>query len=247
MTARLAKRLDAMGWRFGEQLRKAEPQWPLSPNMLVNGFLYVTLLFGRYADKIGGTHLLSPAATSALLTAELSEDALSDTDLFKRLEQVYDRVSGAEKRTLRFDRPSFLPYLLEDPEIRTPADLFQKAIDQRDVPEVKEYRRWLAEIRAKIDDAGKMPHEAEKELANIVEQIGRLYAPRDRLTIQVGVQLSAPPALTGSKDVDLTGLRDWWLRTKPGTRYRRVLLNLTLAAAETVQIDKPLRKKWDAA
>jgi hypothetical protein len=246
VTAGLARRLDSMQWRFGEKLLLAEPQWPLSPNIRVNGFLYVTLLFGRYAEKMGGTQLLSPAATSALLTAELSEDTLSDADLFTTLEQVYDSVPGAEKRTLRVARPSFLPYLLEDEKIQTPADLLQKAVAEREKPEVREYRGWLAGIQARIDSAGRMPLDAKKQLTDLVAHIEWRYAANAPLTFDVGVQLW-PPAPTISKKVDATGPRDWWLRTMPGSRYRRMLLKLTLATAETVRIETPLRGLWNRA
>lgn len=81
---------------------------------------------------------------------------------------------------------------------------------------------------------------------DLVAHIEWRYAARDPLTFDVGVQL-VPPTLTISKKIDATGLRDWALRTMPGSRYRRVLLNLTLAAAETVRIETPLGTIWKRA
>jgi hypothetical protein len=253
VTTQLQDRLASMQWSFGPELPQMGYQWQLSDSMLVNGFLYVTLLFGQYAGALGGTQLLSPAATSALLTAELSESGgagkLSDADLFKNLQLMYDNVSGAEKRTLRLERPSFLPYLLSIEGVDHPADLFRAAIAQREESEVQEYRKWLAGVQRKIE-GGTMPHEAERDVKQIIDDIAHRYETRDSLVIPVQASFGLwPPTLAigATGKLDLTRLRDWVLRTRPGLRYRRVLLNLTLAGAEAVQVDQHLRKLWNAA
>jgi hypothetical protein len=178
--AEIAAKLGVMGWHFvprtsgGGDLSDTRTAGDPSGDPLVNSYLYVTLLFARYAAQLGdserpGTQILSPGQSQIFFATAASEisggpDPLEGRALFGAIEDLINRSRPGYERTWRSDRLHFLPYLLAmkdksgKKKVRVPADLFQEALALRLRSDVSEYRFHLNSVQIKLaedsDDAG---------------------------------------------------------------------------------------------
>ena len=168
-----------MRWSFitskfgGDDLSRTRTAGDASGEALVNSYLYVALLFARYAWQLGdktrpGTQILSPGQSQMFIATAAAEVAggprpLPEGALFGQIEDVINRSRPGYERTWRSDRLHFLPYLLtmkdknKNPIVRTPADLFREALVLRQRSDVSDYRKRLNSARgtleAGLDDA----------------------------------------------------------------------------------------------
>jgi hypothetical protein len=244
--------LSAMKWKFdpklaGENLAVNPSSGDPSGKPLVNSYLYVALLFSAYAAQFGGTQVLSPDQSDALLLASSGArgllSQLSDAGrlsarkpdqggLFDKLNEVV----GGEVTPVTLHRPCFLPYLV-DRGARTPAELFAKAIAMRDEPEVRDYRAWMRDNESDLM-YGKMADARVKEISAIAAALRRRSEPTTP-NVQVGLfPLSAGIA------VDLTRARDWLWSNWPGKRYRRLIQRLAISKKETFDLTEAVRRTW---
>jgi len=259
IATRIGTDLDALGWEYywpgaspGDDLSDTRTAGDPSGNDKVNSFLYVSLLYARYAQEIDGLNVIPPALSGLQLRAALQPDdsGLDEEALFFELAKIWNATPEGVSRSLQFQQPSFLPYLLTFDDAR-PAQLFERAISLRDDRDVRAYRDWLLEARDELAD-GKLSYRRRnqvKEAANIL--IRRLQERRADLPVTVGLQASADthylPAASIGTTVNAAALRDWLLALLPGRRYQKLLLRMAIAQTEQIAIQRKMKRLWDAA
>jgi hypothetical protein len=248
-----------MQWKFdpklaGENLAVKPSSGDPSGKPLVNSYLYVALLFSAYAAQLGGTQVLSPDQSDALLLAssgDLAEgllDQLSDAGhlsarkpdaggLFDKL----NKVIGDEIIPVTLHRPCFLPYLL-DRGARTPAELFAKAIAMRDEPEVRDYRAWMRDTQSDLTDHRKMEDSRVKEINTIAAALRRRVEPTTP-NAKINMKFGLFP-VSADIPVSLARSRDWLCSAWPGKRYRRLIQRLAISKKETFDLSGAVRRIW---
>jgi hypothetical protein len=221
----------------------------------VRDYLAGCLIFSGFAQKLGGDHVFPPdwsrlyAATALPETedeAKLTEDAL-----FRRLANVGNTNQLGIGRTVQFDQPTFLPYLLERDDTATPEALFRRAIELREDDDVQQYVQFRQTVRQEVEERGRSETFLREidELIRVAERV-MSKAPR-RWPVKMGVSASLPEGVSGSaepgKELELFRPYDWSMRQLPTNRYRKLLLRLVISQQRTSQLKNLVKKRWDAA
>lgn len=265
--AEIANNLRLMRWSFitskfgGVDLSGTRTAGDASGEALVNSYLYVALLFARYAWQLGdktrpGTQILSPGQSQMFIATAAAEVAggprpLPEGALFGQIEDVINRSRPGYERTWRSDRLHFLPYLLTMKDknqklmVRTPADLFREALVLRQRSDVSDYRKRLnsaqATLETGLDDAS-----WAKDLQRASEAVqAALNVKPNAKTFHINI--GWPPSVGIGTDVDVSPLLSWLISAWPGKGYHRVLSRLATAQALSAQIDRRLETIWRAA
>jgi hypothetical protein len=256
---RMAAELEALDWRYewkgvspGDDLSGTSTAGDPSGDTKVNSFLYVALLYARYAQELDGLNIVPPALSALQLRAALAVDdsGLDDAALFAQLADIWNATPDGVNRTLRLEHPGFLPYLLTFGD-SAPAPLFERALALRDEPDVHPYRTWLLEAQAELAN-GELSSKRRKQIGDAAAVLTRrLRARRPDLPVTVGVQCSIDnsfvPAPTVGLTVNAARLRDWLLSLLPGRRYQKLLLKMAMAQGDKVVADRQLRAMREAA
>ena len=243
----IVEELSAFDWEWQPHL----PGWEESePNeQTVATFLYGGLLFGGYAQRVGGQHLIQPKRSRLFASAALRESVADDETLFRRLEQLPGEVPEDVEDAVAFPSlPSFLPYLLlAEPE--SPAQLIRRALQLRGSPAVAEYRDWRRELDHKLAIGQRAPAQ-QHEVKQLWDHLARELGPRGgnvKFTWSVeAVFLTIPVPKVGIQgDVEPGRLYAWALRSLPGHRYQKLMLRMMAAHEEYVRVDRHLRRLWN--
>jgi hypothetical protein len=253
-SASIDKNLMAMRWKYdpelvGENIAAKPSSGDPSGIPQVNSYLYVSLLFSAYAAQLGGTQVLSPDQSEALLLAssgDLPEGLLAQlrsagrlSALQPSLKGLFDELNaviGEEVVPVTLHRPCFLPYLLGQ-GARTPAELFAKAIAMREDPEVRDYRAWMKDTESDLIHGNKVKDTRKKEINTIAAGLRRRTEPTTQSVI-IGLPPSAGTPLS------LTRARDWLCSSWPGKRYRRLIQRLAISKKETVDLTEGVGSIW---
>ena len=265
VAAETAANLRRIRWGFisrkfgGGDLSETRTAGDPSGEALVNSYLYVALLFARYASQLGdgtrpGTQILSPGQSRMFIATAAYERAggrrpLREGALFGVIEDVINQSRPGYERTWRSDRLHFLPYLLamEDKKgnmkIKAPADLFREALALRERGDVSDYRDRLNSAQTRLQ-AGHDDGDWSEDLQRAKNAVqAALKVKSSVTTLHVDVW---PPRIGVDQDVDPSPLRNWLFSAFPGQRYRRVLSSLIRAQAAGKQIDRGLEMVWRA-
>jgi hypothetical protein len=206
------------------------------------------LLFGGYAKRVGGQHLIQPKRARLYAAAAL-RDQLDDEELmFRRLERLPGEAPDDVEDAHAFpELPSFLPYLLlSDPD--GPAQLFDRALKLRSSPAVAEYRKWHAEL-AKSISLGRRARKEAAEVSQIWEAVEKELQPRgERIRFTWSVEalfLGIPvPKARIEGEVEPRRFYAWTLRNLPGHRYQKLMMRMKAAHEEYARVDVHLRRLW---
>jgi hypothetical protein len=265
VAAETAANLRRIRWGFiprnfgGNDLSETRTAGDPSSESLVNSYLYVALLFARYAaqlsDRTGpGTQILSPGQSRIFIATAAYERVkgpkpLPEGAVFGNIEDIINESRPGYERTWRSDQLHFLPYLLalEDKKgnrkIRTPADLFREALALRKRGDVSDYRNRLKKAQTRLE-AGNDDSDWSEELLHAKNAVQAALNVKQRTTV---LHLDiVPPRAGADHEVDPSPLRNWLLSAWPGKRYRRVLPHLVRAQAAGKQIDRGLEMIWSA-
>jgi hypothetical protein len=254
-SAGIDKNLTAMRWKYdpelvGENIAAKPSSGDPSGIPQVNSYLYVSLLFSAYAAQLGGTQVLSPDQSEALLLAssgDLPEGLLAQLRSAERLSALQPNLKGLFDELnavmgeevvvpVTLHRPCFLPYLLGQ-GARTPAELFAKAIAMREDPEVRDYRAWMKDTESDLIYDNKIKDTRKKEINTIAAALSRRTKPTTPSVI-IGLPPSAGISLS------LTRARDWVCSSWPGKRYRRLIQRLAISKKETVDLIAGVGSIW---
>jgi hypothetical protein len=180
----------------------------------------------------------------------VDEAKLAEEALFRRLADVGNTDQLGIGRTVQFDQPTFLPYLLELEDTATPEALFRRAIALREEDDVQQYRQFRQSVRQEAEHG-----RAEtflREIDELVRVADRVVskAPR-RWPVKTGVSASFPKAVGVSaepgKELELFRPYDWSMRQLPANRYRKLLLRLVISQQRTSLLKKLVKNRWEAA
>jgi hypothetical protein len=237
VAAETAANLRRIRWGFisrkfgGGDLSETRTAGDPSGEALVNSYLYVALLFARYASQLGdgtrpGTQILSPGQSRMFIATAAYERAggrrpLREGALFGEIEDVINQSRPGYERTWRSDRLHFLPYLLA----------------------MEDYRDRLNSAQTRLQ-AGHDDGDWSEDLQRAKNAVqAALKVKSSVTTLHVDVW---PPRIGVDQDVDPSPLRNWLFSAFPGQRYRRVLSSLIRAQAAGKQIDRGLEMVWRA-
>jgi hypothetical protein len=222
---------------------------------MVRNYLAGCLIFSGFAQKLGGDHVLPPGWSrlyaAAALPEEEDEATLAEEALFRRLADVGNTDQLGIGRTVQFDQPTFLPYLLELEDTATPEALFRRAIALREEDDVTQYLQFRQRVRQEAEEHGR----AEtflREIDELVRVADRVMSktPR-RWSAKIGVSASFPKAVGVSaepgKELELFRPYDWSMRQLPANRYRKLLLRLIISQQRTSLLKKLVKNRWEAA
>jgi hypothetical protein len=244
--AGIVEELSAFDWAWTPFLEGWENA--AAEDRVLGAFLYGGLLFGGYASRIGGQHLIQPKRARLYAAAAL-RDPLDDEELaFRRLESLPGVApDDVEDAQLFPALPSFLPYLLlGDPA--GPAELLDRALKLRASPAVREYRDWHNELVEAIS-LGRRARDKAAEVSQIWAAVERELEPRGeglRFTWSVeALFLGIPiPKAKIEGEAEPRRLYAWTLRQLPGHRYQKLMMRMKAAHEEYARVDKHLRRLW---
>jgi hypothetical protein len=259
VATRIAADLKALDWRYewkgaspGDDLSGTRTAGDPSGDIKVNSFLYIALLYARYAQQIDGLNVVPPALSAQQIRASLETDdsGLGEAALFTELAQIWNATPDGVKRTLTLEQPSFLPYLLTFRDA-TPTQLFERALQLRNQRDVRPYSKWLLEARNELAN-GNLSSKRRKQVRDAAAVLTRRLRERcPDLPVTIGLQSAIDanfiPTPSAAVTVNAAAFRDWVLSLMPGLRYQKLLLRLATAQLDKIAIDRQLRKLWDAA
>jgi hypothetical protein len=243
--AGILEELSAFDWAWTPHL----PGWEdaAESDRVLASFLYGGLLFGGYAKRIGGQHLIQPKRARLYAAAAL-RDPLDDEELFRRLERLPGEAPDDVEDAQAFpELPSFLPYLLlSDPD--RPAQLLERALQLRSSPAVAEYREWHDELSDSIS-LGRRAREKAAEVSQIWEDVEKELQPRGeniRFAWSVETLFLGIPVLKAKIEggAGPRRLYAWTLRNLPGHRYQKLMMRMKAAHEEYARVDVHLRRLW---
>jgi hypothetical protein len=209
-------------------------------------FLLGGLIFGGYAQRIEGDHVLAPKRSRLFLAVALGKDSvgrLIEENLFAELKSR----SHFHSEDLPWT-PSLFPYLLS--KARVPLDLIELVAKLRKTTEVREYRRWLREVLRDAQD-GKVSIEKRKDVKALLASIDRTLGSVPRLpTVEVKVTVAdvvkgKPPGAVDFTPT-LKTLWGWFLENLPGNRYRKLLTRAVVADNEYPVLMNRIKNLWNA-
>jgi len=244
--AGILEELSALDWAWTPVLPGWEHATP--EDRVLATFLYGGLLFGGYAKRIGGQHLIQPKRARLYATAALRDPIDDEEVLFRRLESLPGEASEDVDDARAFPAlPSFLPYLLlGDP--KSPTDLLERALRLRKSPAVGEYRAWRNELVESID-LGRRAGAKAAEVAQIWNDVERELQQRGeplrfRWSVEV-LFLGIPvPKAKLEGEAEPGRLYAWTLRRLPGHRYQKLMMRMKAAHEEYARVDAHLRRLW---
>ncbi len=217
----------------------------VSEDPIVNMYLHVAQLFGLFAGELNGTQVLSPAQSRAVLLASTGPAAtntsLTDAVLFAELTALMNTKPPGYERSVELEQPSFLPYLLSR-GVKSPIELFERAVELRDNRSVRNYSKWLHDARLKLS-GGRLTTANEREIRRAGRAVERTLDVKPLVT-SVSLDVGPMPSAGVSAPIDLSRARDWVLSVWPGKRYRRVLLKLALSQREYIDLGAALERVW---
>ncbi|SFU04354.1 hypothetical protein SAMN05660657_05042 [Geodermatophilus amargosae] len=250
--------LSALDYRWtptlqgeGVQLKLADPREQTVASYLLGG-----LLFGSYAQKLGGDHVLQAKRWRALLASGLQKERANskfESHLFKELralvqsdEEFADMSAGKVPWT-----PTFLPYLLSFTKDPTPLTVLQLAIDLRQNEDVGDYRAWLKQANADFEQLGRIPTKTRKSLNKVKEAVLRKIGDTELPAPAVGVEVTAEMVTNPLSAVKLNltpylaMLGEYFVAPLQKQRYRRLLVRALAAHKEYVYLERSLRDAWE--
>lgn len=238
--------LSAFDWAWTPVL----PGWEsaAADDRVLGTFLYGGLLFGGYAQRIGGRHLIQPKRARLFAAAAFRDPSDDEELVFRRLEQLPGEAPEDVDDAQVFPAlPSFLPYLLlADPA--GPADLLDRALKLRASPAVAEYRLWHSEL---VEDVsrGRRAREKAAEVDQLWDAVERELEPRGKgLRFAWSVEalfLGIPiPRAKIEGEAEPRRLYAWTLRQLPGHRYQKLMMRMKAAHEEYVRVNADLRRLW---
>jgi hypothetical protein len=221
---------------------------------IVRNYLAGCLIFSGFAQKLEGDHVFPPGWSRLYAAAALPEDKdeakLAEEALFRRLADAGNTDQLGIGRTVQFDQPTFLPYLLELKDTTTPESLFRRAITLREDDDVQQYVEFRQRVLQEVEQAGR-PETFLREIDELVRVVDRVVskAPR-RWPVKMGVSASFPNVVgvnaEPGKELEFFRPYDWSMRQLPANRYRKLLLRLVISQQRTSSLKKLLQKRWEA-
>ncbi len=220
---------------------------------VVRNYLEGCLIFSGFAQKLGGDHVLPPGWSRLYAAAALPEDEarLAEEALFRRLANAGNTDQLGIGRTVQFDQPTFLPYLLELEGTGTPEALFRRAIALREEDDVQQYVEFRKRVRQEAEQHGR-PETFLREINELAGVADRIMskAPR-RWPVKMSVSASFPQTLAvnaeAGKELELFRPYDWSMRQLPSNRYRKLLLRMVISQQRTSLLKKLVQNRWEAA
>lgn len=208
------------------------------------------LIFGAYAQILGGEHVVQPKRSRLFLAASFNKpaDQKFEEELFGEL-----KSRGRSSVTELPWRPTFFPYLLSVSE--APEALLTCAMKLRQSNEVREYRDWMQAAVTNWERDGHLGR-VKKEMRMIIAAIdqrltGNLPVPKVEIKVDVAdvVALGAGlPNIPGQVDFapTLSALWGWFFENLPGRRYRKLLIRAMASDYAYVQIENRIKSVWEA-
>jgi hypothetical protein len=219
---------------------------------VVRNYLTGCLIFSSFAQKLGGDHVFPPGWSrlyaAAVMPGDKDKDEAQRTEeaLFRRLAEAGNTGQLAIGRTVQFDQPTFLPYLLELKDTATPEALFRRAIALREEDAVQQYVQFRQRVRQEVEQHGR-DETFLREIDELIRAVERAVSktPR-RWPIRMSVSASTPTAEPG-KELELFQPYDWSMRQLPTNRYRKLLLRLVISQQRTSQLKNLVKNRWEPA
>jgi hypothetical protein len=247
-----------LGQEILGELAAAEYQWSPSLGQLegrlaheeerrLAAFLLGGLIFGGYAQQIGGEQMLQPNRSRIFLAVSLGGDSAAprlEESLFRELKK------RANVRTEDLPwTPTFLPYLLS--KARRPMDLLEEVIRLRGSAEVSDYRQWMGEVMTNWRRHGTISLDHSKDVRAIERAVDVMLgtvpsAPKLELktTVADAISLKPPGGIDFTPTVER--LWGWTLASLPGNRYRKLLTRAIVSDHEHVRIENSIKTIWEA-
>ncbi len=208
------------------------------------------LMFGAYAQLLGGKHVIQPKRSRLFLAASLNKPTnyRFEEELFGELKHRA-RSSVTELPW----RPTFFPYLLSVAD--TPKALLFHALKLRQSNEVRLYRNWMRTAMAYWKEHGHLGP-VKKEVRKIAAAIDRRIAgdvpiPKVELKVDVadvvalGAGLPKPPGKVDFTPT-LAALWGWYFENLPRRGYRKLLIRAITSDHDYVQIENRIKTVWTA-
>jgi hypothetical protein len=238
----ILKELAWAEYNWTPHLEQLEQQIKDSDELKLARFLLGGLIFGKYAEKIGGEHLLQPKRSELLVSLSLNKMNTKKFDLFEELKKNF-----VESEDIPW-RPTFFPYLLS--RSNSAKGILDEVIRLRKTSEVKDYRQWWKEITGEWQ-MGKITIRKRKEVETIRKAFEKkLFTGSSAPQVEVKADLAA--LFTGKFPVEakinlMPLFKTIWGSTVnllPGKRHRKLLLRLLIADKEYHNLNTAVYKVW---
>ena len=224
--------LKAAGYEWAPGLGLLEQELPPETPGLAR-FLLGGLIFGAYAQRLGGEHLMLPQRSRLFLAVSLGVES-ADTQLEDSLFESLKQFSNIKSDNIPW-QPTFLPYLLHKAE--TPMGMLEEVAAMRKSGEVKDYRNWYTELMDDWTRNGRISNKTRADVEKIATAVRRevqheSVLPTVELKITVADALEQKPPGKLDLTPPLRAAWGWLLASIPGHRYRKLLTRAILADFE---------------
>jgi hypothetical protein len=207
-------------------------------------FLLGGLIFGSYAQALGGEHVLQPKRSRLVLSAVMGTPGQYEDALLLKLRETARELEG---KGLVFEIPArtaVLPYLLLNGEQNSARDLLNRALALRQTTGARRYRQLRREIDALLE-AGRQPLEAMRILADAENEAKQLLRPR--AARQGGLDFSATATVAGP-ELGVSSLRSlfgWFNDRMPWRQHFRLLQRLRGAEYQFRDVSVQIKAAWE--
>src|SRR6185503_4750553 len=242
LASEILKELSWADYKWSPGLEHLENEIKDDKELKLARFLLGGLIFGKYAEKMGGEHLLQPKRSELLLKLSLNNREMNRFNLFDKLKE-YSNILQSDEIPWR---PTFLPYLLSKGS--DTKSLLAEAIRLRRKSEVKAYRQWWKEITSEWQ-MGKISSEKRKEVESIRKAIEKKLTPAvSPVELKADLVAAVQGKIPLSAKIDLMPfLKTIWgsaVNLVPSTRHRKLLTRLIIADNEYRNIAAGIYKIW---
>jgi hypothetical protein len=243
----ILKELSWADYKWAPGLEYLEKEIKDQKELKLVRFLLGGLIFGKYAEKIGGEHLLQPKRSELLVKLSLNNSDMNRFNLFDKLKEFSNILQSEEVPW----RPTFLPYLLSKAD--NTKSLFNEVIRLRKTNEVKDYRQWWKEITGEWQ-MGKISNEKRREVEAIRKAIEKKTDIKPGASLlELKADFVAPfegkPPISAKFDL-MPFLKTIWgltVNSLPGKRHRKLLTRLLTTDNEYRNINVAVHKVWQTS
>ncbi len=237
--------LSTTEYHWQPNLEELNDQLEKEEERKLASFLLGGLIFGGYAQILGGDHILQPKRSRLFLSVTLNSNS-SDYKLEENLFNELKAKSNANCENVPW-LPTFFPYLLS--KTNTTKELLKEVIELRNSNEIGDYRKWLNEVKNDWNKTGKISIEKRKDVKLIANYINRKIgiipsAPNVEMKTTIADVVAMKPPIGVDFTPSLNRLWGWFISSLPGKRYRKLLTRAIVADIEFVKLEKRIKEFW---
>jgi hypothetical protein len=232
---RVTEELPGYGYEWQPESLPGAPSPAMpEPRRRFLDFVFCGLLFDAYAQRLSTEEGGQPVQAQRVLQPKRAR-LLAQVATGAAAADAFAELARRAGLTSFPTAPTFLPLLLQESDIFTPAHLADRLMMWRTTGAVRDYRAWLARLRTALA-TGEMPDGLATDLTAIARGTGGASAD---LAVDVGIEAVALPP--GATDDRLVGFAR---QSLAGGRHQKLMFRALASRNRYLHLSDRLCSIW---